>query len=138
MSAERIHEANEKISIGTKFVHFKSSARYKASREMLIGTCRGCAFHSHDSSLCNSAPNCDDKIFKSIIVVLFGEKWTAHSGGKCPVPKGTLVDVKFRDNTSVTDVPAGVLLKGFCAEEWSHSRHPGDIVMWRLHAGVTQ
>lgn len=61
-------------------------------------------------------------------------KWIKHNGGPCPVTKGTLVDVRFRDGDVTYGQPA--LEKGHpdvpWAEDWSHTDHPADIVSYRL------
>lgn len=57
-------------------------------------------------------------------------------GGKCPVPKGTLVDVRYRNGKSVSKIPAMVALDTLCATYWGHSPYGEDecdIVAWRLH-----
>lgn len=57
--------------------------------------------------------------------------WINWNGGECPVPEGTLVDVKHRDGHEYCGVPAGMPVR---AETWTHSddEHPGDIVAYRV------
>lgn len=57
-------------------------------------------------------------------------------GGECPVPLGTLVDVKHRDGDCYTRQKAGFPEQddgevGY-AEDWSHSNCPGDIIGYRI------
>lgn len=61
--------------------------------------------------------------------------WEPWNGGECPVPRGTLVDVKHRDGSRYFCVQANF---NRYAEHWAHGggnagTHPGDIVAWRLH-----
>jgi hypothetical protein len=59
--------------------------------------------------------------------------WIDWFGGECPVPKGTIVDVVFRDGDTARRVPAGVALdKGFYAEVWNHAGNDADIVAYRV------
>jgi hypothetical protein len=50
--------------------------------------------------------------------------WIRHRGGKCPVDKGVLVDVRFRSGDIETsdDWP-----------RWDHKDHPRAIMAYRLH-----
>jgi hypothetical protein len=68
--------------------------------------------------------------------------WIRHRSGKCPVDKGTLIDVRYRDGTYCTGVKAlysyawlKVHPSGWDAhpEYWIHDGMPGDIMAWRLH-----
>jgi hypothetical protein len=64
-----------------------------------------------------------------------------HTGGKCPVPVGTKIDVKFRDGYVMRNVPAleyyeNNLLKtkpcyGTLTAFWSHDELDNDIVEWQ-------
>ena len=66
--------------------------------------------------------------------------WIEWTGGDCPVAKGTLVDVKYRDGRSARGVTAGtewgesghVSDNGKNAEGWSHDGIGADIVAYRL------
>ena len=59
--------------------------------------------------------------------------WIDWSGGDCPVPSGTLVDVKYRDGVEASCVPAREFVRGGrFAVEWDHSGVNGDIVAYRL------
>lgn len=61
------------------------------------------------------------------------EGWIEWLGGECPVPMGTLVDVKYRDGGEASCVPAGKFVSGGrFAVEWDHSGVNGDIVAYRL------
>lgn len=54
------------------------------------------------------------------------DPWQAWPGGECPVPEGTLVDVRFRDGYTEESRPA---------EYWAWTnggKHLRDIVAWRL------
>ena len=59
--------------------------------------------------------------------------WIEWKGGECPVPKGTLVDVKHGDGSEHLNEPAGVALSA--ASSWGH--HDGhtysNIIAYRLH-----
>lgn len=66
------------------------------------------------------------------------ELWIDWNGGECPVTKGTLVDIKYRDGDAYSDQPAGE--SGFC-RDWSHTGKGGDIVSYRLsssHSSTAQ
>jgi hypothetical protein len=59
--------------------------------------------------------------------------WIVWFGGECPVPKGTLVDVIYRDGDIANSVPAGVALyEGFYAEVWTHEGITADIIAYRV------
>lgn len=58
------------------------------------------------------------------------------SGGECPVPEGTRVDVKFQNGTTATNVQALVMESydektRMSAHDWTY-RGPTGIVAWRL------
>lgn len=55
--------------------------------------------------------------------------WIAWAGGECPVPFGTLVDVKHRDGDVYLKRPAGVTGG---AGDWSHTNDNGDIIAYRV------
>ena len=63
-----------------------------------------------------------------------------HTGDKCPVPVGTLVDLKFRDGTVKRRVPAlcytSESFKKIPYEatsaHWDHDDLPNDITEWQL------
>jgi hypothetical protein len=66
--------------------------------------------------------------------------WLAWNGGECPVPAGTLVDVRHRDGDEFLGVSAGDPDE-VVAEDWSISdkqSHPGDIVAYRIHKDDSQ
>lgn len=62
--------------------------------------------------------------------------WIRHRGGKCPVEKGTLIDVVYRDGVENLGVSACTGFTGSVnrsAERWDHFFHYADIMRWRLH-----
>lgn len=54
--------------------------------------------------------------------------WKRHRGGKMPVREGTKVDVKHRDGCIYRGLTVG---EGMAAN-WGHSKHPEDIMQYRL------
>lgn len=54
--------------------------------------------------------------------------WIKWEGGECPVPEGTLIDVKHRDGEKYKKVPA----LGTSNYHWDHAGYCGDIVAYRL------
>ena len=65
--------------------------------------------------------------------------WIEWGGGECPVPRGTLVDVRYRNGDENHHVGAGL---SFCdtgsnpdlnAEDWSKDNSSSDIIAYRLH-----
>lgn len=60
--------------------------------------------------------------------------WIEWPGGACPVPRGTLVDVVYRDGKTLYCLPADEL---HCTSRdasfifWRHDGEPGDIVRYR-------
>ena len=59
--------------------------------------------------------------------------WIKWEGGECPVPEGTIVEVKFRDGDCEGGFPAG-------EAGWAHEWGTADIVAYRIvsEAGVTK
>ena len=57
------------------------------------------------------------------------DDWITWSGGKCPVPKGTLVDVKHRSGDYYFNRSA---CENERVKSWDHSDHIGDIIAYRL------
>lgn len=55
--------------------------------------------------------------------------WVDWPGGECPVPCGTMVDVKHRDGCVYKNVPA----LGSKNRVWDHGNNQGDIIAYRLH-----
>lgn len=55
--------------------------------------------------------------------------WIEWGGGKCPVEKGTLIDVKLRDGEIYQNKPA----MGENNYNWTHTGSRGDIIYYRLH-----
>lgn len=60
--------------------------------------------------------------------------WIKWEGGECPVPEGTLIDVKYRDGYKQKGCPAGYTSDEFMrrAIEWTHDGVNGDIIAYRL------
>lgn len=54
--------------------------------------------------------------------------WIRHRGGKCPVEKGTLIDVRYRDGEIRVECEA---LDDDCSD-WSHTCSLGDILAYRI------
>lgn len=54
--------------------------------------------------------------------------WIKWEGGECPVPEGTLIDVKYRDGEKFKKVPA----LGAYNYYWHHVGASDDIVAYRL------
>lgn len=62
--------------------------------------------------------------------------WIEWQGGACPVEKGTLVDVRFRDDSESLGLPAGESIGPFPnahQEYWERDDLPHDIIAYRLH-----
>lgn len=63
--------------------------------------------------------------------------WIELGGGECPVEKGTLVDVRYRDSQAYQDrIGAPALVDGGSGATYHHWLHDGmmnDIVAYRLH-----
>lgn len=65
-------------------------------------------------------------------------EWIEWNGGECPVPKGTLVDVRLRSGVEGFGTPAGewgigVGTGNAAARDWQHTGVRGDIIAYRLH-----
>lgn len=54
--------------------------------------------------------------------------WIRHRGGKCPVEKGTLIDVRHRDGEIYEEREAGSLT----CSDWTHTKSAGDILAYRI------
>lgn len=61
--------------------------------------------------------------------------WIEWGGGKCPVEKGKLIDVKWRDGKVDTAIPAKIKLPSRDRQAiiWHHSGYELDIIAYRLH-----
>lgn len=63
--------------------------------------------------------------------------WIENTTGECPVAKGTLIDVEFRDGKQLSGISALVSISGSLLEAtgafWVDEGCPNDIVKWRLH-----
>ena len=61
--------------------------------------------------------------------------WIEWKGGECPVEKGTLVDVRFKDGMEMVGAPAGQTPDHFPRNmtAWARSSAPGAIIAYRLH-----
>lgn len=59
--------------------------------------------------------------------------WIMWEGGECPVPEGTLIDVKHRDGHKQKGCPAGYTHAEFMrhAIDWTHDDAPADIIAYR-------
>ena len=72
-------------------------------------------------------------------IVEYNDGWIEWNGGECPVPEGTLVDVRYRNGKENYHVKAGVMEdSGGSAPDWSATRWSnwdtyGDIIAYRLH-----
>lgn len=60
--------------------------------------------------------------------------WTQWNGGECPVPKGTMIDVRYRDGYIEENIPTmeSPVDDGRTAESWDHLGSEADIVFYRL------
>jgi hypothetical protein len=76
--------------------------------------------------------------------VVDSEGWVQWNGGKMPVEKGTLIDVKYRNKSENIGVIAGIKgcktgsNKGMYAFDWRYTGRSGDIIAYRLHAPRVQ
>lgn len=63
--------------------------------------------------------------------------WIEWKGGECPVPAGTLVDLRYRNNYYEDRIAVPALTFGNMSDEefWQHENyaHECDIIAWRLH-----
>lgn len=63
--------------------------------------------------------------------------WIENVSGECPVEKGTLIDVQFRDGEVMLSIPALESIVGESYEAtypfWMIDDVGNDIVLWRLH-----
>lgn len=61
--------------------------------------------------------------------------WIEWNGGECPVPKGTLVDLRYRQKNYADSIGVPALEFGKRSEEdfWRHDYNGLDIIAWRLH-----
>ena len=61
--------------------------------------------------------------------------WIEWKGGECPVEKGTLVDVRFKNGMEMVGAPAGQTPDHFPRNvtAWARSSAPGAIIAYRLH-----
>lgn len=62
------------------------------------------------------------------------EGWIEWKGGECPVPRGTLVDVRYRDSAERHNIPALELVPGDDASYayWKNEGVSNDIIAYRL------
>lgn len=58
-----------------------------------------------------------------------GNEWTEWKGGACPVPKGTKVDVIYRDGYKTSK---RIVWLDFNHNTWSHLNDHEDIVAYRV------
>lgn len=65
------------------------------------------------------------------------EDWIEWGGGECPVPKGALVDVRYRNSEKFPDTFGTIALAvggyGATGRHWNHDGYPNDIIAYRLH-----
>ncbi|WAX16321.1 hypothetical protein KP591P3_00003 [Klebsiella phage KP591P3] len=62
--------------------------------------------------------------------------WIEWGGGECPVPRGTLVDVRYRDGEELFSLPADDLApssRDASFAFWRDSAQDNDIIAYRLH-----
>lgn len=62
--------------------------------------------------------------------------WIEWNGGDCPVPKGALIDVKYRNGHEENAIPAGEYSGAshrMSAIDWSNDGRQYDIAAYRLH-----
>lgn len=61
--------------------------------------------------------------------------WIEWNGGECPVPKGTLVDLRYRANACEDRMAVPALTYGNMSDTdfWQHESHACDIIAYRLH-----
>lgn len=60
--------------------------------------------------------------------------WIEWFGGYCPVPRGTLVDVTYRDGKTLNCLPADEIhctSRDASSSFWQHHNEPNDIVRYR-------
>lgn len=64
------------------------------------------------------------------------ESWIPHTGGKCPVKRGTLVDVKYRDGEVILQLPANTLVSEYNRDAsscfWEDESCDCDIIAYRV------
>lgn len=65
-------------------------------------------------------------------VVTKEREWLPWSGGICPVPKGTLVDVKLRYGREYLSTPANMPDGESWPRRWIKDNQDGDIIAYRL------
>jgi hypothetical protein len=65
--------------------------------------------------------------------------WIEWRGGDCPVPDGTLVDIRMRSGEIALALPANQIAKGRNPDAsyafWENEGSSADIVAYRLHYG---
>ena len=75
-----------------------------------------------------------DKKYESALAA--SEGWIEWEGGECPVGKGTLVDVRYRDGQELSALPANGMTKGARDASyafWHDDGNINDIIAYRLH-----
>lgn len=65
--------------------------------------------------------------------------WIKWEGGKCPLPEGTLVDVRYRSGEQKFGIPCRVTVPGYeaTAPFWRNDNQRADIIAYRLHRPAT-
>lgn len=62
--------------------------------------------------------------------------WIDWPGGECPVPRGTLVDVRYRNGSELFGLPADESVRNSPNAHqayWDNDDNPRDIIAYRLH-----
>ena len=75
-------------------------------------------------------PDAGDIIAYRVVEQPAQDGWIEWSGGECPVPKGTIVDVRYRNGQENTCAEALTLGKG--ASDWDLDGDPRDIIAYRI------
>ena len=57
------------------------------------------------------------------------DEWIEWGGGKCPVEKGTIVDVRYRDGLEISAIPAN--------DDVSESARDASRTFWRNHGSIS-
>lgn len=112
--------------------NWKKQAENLAEALKLHHPCCGC-----DHPYCKLCSR--DNIIESVLADYEASKkveipegaWIEWSGGECPVPMGTLVDVVHRNGDKAYNQPAGA--EDGYAEDWGWvDNHSGDIIRYRI------
>lgn len=79
---------------------------------------------------CNTA-----KQYESLAPLPDKGRWIEWKGGECPVPAGTLVDLRYRSDANGEKFAVPALTSGKMSGNyfWKHHSFGCDIIAWRLH-----